>query len=375
MGCKYLYLCDEISRRIREDALRAGMRAPSENELISTYKLSLTTIKTAYRKLLNDGIVVRRRGSGTYITEKAKDILGAVQNRVGNSGSAYLRTVHVLINKYENLTMAPEDEVNVFVANDIMLGINDELKKHRIPYYQKNTISAAPDRPLDFSDIDSEGDAVIMIHGRTPGNIRELRRLKIPFVVVNHPPDFICPCGIETDDRIGVYETVESLASLGLKKILYLGPAEGNKRFLSRLNGFRSAAADFGLDGEELASESGTEENARETVKEYLRSGKVPDAIVCATDYRALGAIKAAKEHGLSVPGDISVTGFDDIRDATLSSPPLTTVRKPRYEMGREAVLMLMDIFKNDSGHTARKVLRPALVIRQSTGKKNEAHS
>ncbi|OGV48957.1 MAG: hypothetical protein A2017_08995 [Lentisphaerae bacterium GWF2_44_16] len=369
MACKYLYLYDEICRRIQEGKLKTGMRTPSENELISTYKLSLTTIKTAYRKLLNDGIVVRRRGSGTYITENATAILENKKSEEDtNNINSCFRTIHVLINKYENLNLGPEEEINVFVANDIMMGINDALKKYKIPYYQKNTALETPDEILDFSDIDPGRDAVIMIHGRNPGNIRELKKLKIPFVVVNYPPNFMCSHGIEADDRIGIYEAVEHLASLGLKKILYLGPGEQNTRFPARLSGFRNAVSDFALEAEELASESGTEENAYKIVKKYLNAGKITDAIVSSTDYRALGAMRAVQEKGYSVPDDISITGFDDIRDAALSSPPLTTIRKPRYEMGKEAVHMLMDIFKNTSHPTARKVLKPELIIRKSTG-------
>ena len=69
-----------------------------------------------------------------------------------------------------------------------------------------------------------------------------------------------------------------------------------------------------------------------------------PTAVFCGNDVLAIGALRAAKEMGLSVPGDVSITGFDDIELASLAEPALTTVHVPHREMGRRAAGMLVDM-------------------------------
>jgi LacI family transcriptional regulator len=92
-------------------------------------------------------------------------------------------------------------------------------------------------------------------------------------------------------------------------------------------------------------------------------------AIFCFNDISAIGAIRALKYVGLSVPGDVSVVGFDDIQSAAYSTPSLTTVRQPLAEMGtRGAQVLLERIANRDAPFAAEIVMAPELVVRESTG-------
>jgi LacI family transcriptional regulator len=92
-------------------------------------------------------------------------------------------------------------------------------------------------------------------------------------------------------------------------------------------------------------------------------------AIFCFNDIAAIGAIRALKDAGLSVPGDVSVVGFDDIQSAAYSTPSLTTVRQPLLEMGkRGAEILLERIANRETEHPSEIVMAPELVIRESTG-------
>ncbi|HEX4287016.1 MAG TPA: substrate-binding domain-containing protein [Terracidiphilus sp.] len=84
----------------------------------------------------------------------------------------------------------------------------------------------------------------------------------------------------------------------------------------------------------------------------------------------AIGAIRALKDAGLSVPGDVSVVGFDDILSAAYSTPSLTTVRQPLFEMGkRGAEILLERITDREKEYPAEIVMAPELVVRESTGR------
>ena len=92
-------------------------------------------------------------------------------------------------------------------------------------------------------------------------------------------------------------------------------------------------------------------------------------AIFCFNDIAAIGAIRALKDAGLSVPGDVSVVGFDDIQSAAYSTPSLTTVRQPLAEMGQRGAQVLLErIGKNGTEHPSEIVMAPELVVRESSG-------
>lgn len=83
---------------------------------------------------------------------------------------------------------------------------------------------------------------------------------------------------------------------------------------------------------------------------------------------QAIGALQAAKELGLRVPEDVSIIGFDNTILASVTSPPLTTVAQPIEDLGRRAVDLLIDELKNEENSPQKIVLKPELVIRDSTG-------
>jgi LacI family transcriptional regulator len=95
-------------------------------------------------------------------------------------------------------------------------------------------------------------------------------------------------------------------------------------------------------------------------------------AIFCFNDIAAIGAIRALKDAGLSVPGDVSVVGFDDIQSAAYSTPSLTTVRQPLAEMGKRGAQVLLERIANrEKEYPSEIVMAPELVVRESTGPAN----
>jgi LacI family transcriptional regulator len=98
-----------------------------------------------------------------------------------------------------------------------------------------------------------------------------------------------------------------------------------------------------------------------------LTSGERFTALVVANDQMAMGAIHALREHGLSVPHDISVAGFDDIPEAAFFGPPLTTIRQDFAKLGRQGVEHLIQRINNPGHHSKQDVITPQLIVRQST--------
>ncbi|MDE3200717.1 MAG: LacI family DNA-binding transcriptional regulator [Acidobacteriota bacterium] len=105
------------------------------------------------------------------------------------------------------------------------------------------------------------------------------------------------------------------------------------------------------------------------SMKALLEKAKGFTAVFCFNDIAAIGAIRALKDTGISVPGDVSVVGFDDILSAAYSSPSLTTVRQPLTEMGRQGAKVLLErIANHEKEFDAEVMMQPTLVTRESTG-------
>jgi DNA-binding LacI/PurR family transcriptional regulator len=106
-----------------------------------------------------------------------------------------------------------------------------------------------------------------------------------------------------------------------------------------------------------------------EPMKALLAKRRDFTAIFCFNDISAIGAIRALKDAGCSVPGDVSVVGFDDIQSAAYSTPSLTTVRQPLFEMGRRGAEVLLDRIANrEKEYPSEITMMPELIVRESTG-------
>jgi LacI family transcriptional regulator len=104
----------------------------------------------------------------------------------------------------------------------------------------------------------------------------------------------------------------------------------------------------------------------RDAAKEIVSRGWLPDAIVCGSDLIALGAIQGLRDLGVSVPGDVLVTGFDDNFVADLSEPPLTTVHQPVRHIAHEGVNRVLALLQGGSPQPPIE-LAPRLVVRRSS--------
>jgi LacI family transcriptional regulator len=158
------------------------------------------------------------------------------------------------------------------------------------------------------------------------------------------------------------------LAQLGYKKIAIVTGALNTTVALDRLEGYRQAIADRGLELRDslIAEGDFTEMGAYYAAKRLLP--RKPDAIFSSSDTMAIGVMRALQDEDLQVPNDIALVGFDDLLPATLSGPQLTTVRQPVRRFGFQAVETLLDVIENGPQPPRRIMFDTELVIRDSCG-------
>lgn len=191
----------------------------------------------------------------------------------------------------------------------------------------------------------------------------------IPIVAVDpHWGPTLVPT-VDSDGFGGAIAATEHLLSLGHTRIALLGGREDLDSAREREKGFRAAMLAAGVKVDEaLVRDSRYDPDvATEVAGDLLALSEPPTAIFAANDITALSAMAVAARRGLSIPGDISIIGFDDIPEASLSHPRLTTVRQPLQAMGAAAMAMLLDII---AGVDREPHIRmdTELIVRESCG-------
>lgn len=197
---------------------------------------------------------------------------------------------------------------------------------------------------------------------------------------------------VDGDNIGGARAVVEHLIALGHRRFACIAGAAGLVSTRHRLEGYKQALAAAGLPVDErwIVDGESTKQGGRRAMERLLAMGlgrneEAPKAVFAANDLMAVGALQAVREAGLSVPGDVSIAGFDGIALSEVVEPALTTVQQPIYELGRRLADVLLDLLgdapgagdapggrpgsrKRALGHVRREVLPCRLVVRGSTG-------
>src|SRR5205823_4492633 len=175
---------------------------------------------------------------------------------------------------------------------------------------------------------------------------------------------------VQPDNKGGAAKLAEALVGLGHKRFAVLAGPRQLTTVVDRLGGFSEELAKRGIElrEEDVIEAPFTRDGGYEAAKQLLaRKRKLPTCLFAVTDVMAIGALTALREEGVSVPGDISVAGFDDIPVVRDLTPALTTVRLPLEELGERA----MDLAIKGSGGARPRLLRLSgeVVLRESTAR------
>ena len=199
---------------------------------------------------------------------------------------------------------------------------------------------------------------------------------QLPVVLVNRTIDTHDVSEVINNDELGIQLAVSHLIELGHKQIAFLGGPQNTSTGRDRYRAFRNLAdnGQFELDPDLCASCTAFTEAAGHTsMLGILDCNKPFSAVVAANDLLALGCYDALEERGVSCPGDVSVTGFNNMPFVDRFSPPLTSLHIPHDELGvRAANLLLAEIRDSDAPRTTIR-LDPVLVVRGSTAAPGQA--
>ncbi len=207
--------------------------------------------------------------------------------------------------------------------------------------------------------------------------VEQVRAAGLPIVMVDSTA-FPDQSGVGVNDEGGAREAAEHLLALGHRDILVVGvepPEAGQAKdphgvHTRRLVGYAAAfdARGIALDPSAIVMSTSSIEGGASAFRRAWDAGLRPTAVLAMSDAIAIGVMRAAREHGLRVPEDLSVVGFDDVDISQYANPPLTTVHQPIREKGETAVRLLLAVVERRDPSPQQLRLETRLVIRGSTG-------
>ena len=257
----------------------------------------------------------------------------------------------------------------------VVRGVEDAAKKHGYTVILCNTDE---DTEVEKDYIEKlrkrwVDGLIIAPAAKEVEHLAELQEEGFPMVLVIRNLDFPANAVI-TDNFQAAYEAVSFLIKTGYKRIAII---KGNQQLIlyrERFNGYKQALLDANLPIEEKLITGDDSDSIQWSLDGYnainsLITQKVKfDAVFATTDLRAIGAIRAIKDHNLRVPEDISVMGVDNLEFSSLIDPPLSTVSQPLYDMGARAVNKLLQFIDNETPpEPTVEVMSTELIIRKST--------
>ena len=232
-------------------------------------------------------------------------------------------------------------------------------------------VGTKEDEEKIFPRISRKGllDGILVQSGQTGDQLIErLANSNIPLVIAGRPFHSNNVSYIDVDNINAAYNATSHLILLGYKRIGMIAGPTNTTVGLDRREGYVKSLVERGRNFDESLFIEGdfTEESGYYAMKRML--DVKPDAVFAASDIMAIGAMRAAREDGLSIPDDIAFVGFDDLPIATLLKPRLTTVRQPVHQFGIKAVEILIDLIDNGVTPTRRIILDTELIVRESCG-------
>jgi len=200
--------------------------------------------------------------------------------------------------------------------------------------------------------------------------LQALHQAATPTVLLGHARPDLLMDGVVADNRAGIAAAVEHLVQHGRQRLAHIAGPGASGDSAERQAAFKKAVAAAGLPVRKEWIQPGDMSvgGGTRAMEALLALPERPDAVVAANDLQAIGAMQALARHGLDVPGDVAIIGFDGLEEGEYVTPPLTSVYQPISAIGRAAVRLLLARLGDPEAQVCEEVLPVELIVRGSCG-------
>lgn len=328
----YHQLALRFEAEISALALRSEDRFHTDRALVARFGVSLLTARQAVDQLVAKGLLVRRHGSGTYVTD------------MGGRQAAASASSAILFCGWNPTSLSAWDAM---YFRDVFQGVRDEAQRQGLKLiFDDVELRSAEQLSARIADQRLRG-AIALVGDGTHERAELLTRAGLQVVTVNDEVPGL-PV-VRPDDAAGAEAAVAHLVGLGHRRLAHLSSGEESPHWRDVRLGYLKGLALAGLDPElnpviTSTVKAGNVAAGAETMAEALRRGLGVTAVFAGNDFMAIGALQRLHLAGMMVPRSISVIGFDGIEAGELVVPQLTTMHVDRHQLGAQAVTALLGL-------------------------------
>ena len=356
-GPKYKRVYVELRGALMTGTHREGDKLPSENELVERFGVSRPTVRRALAQLVTDGLIERRMGAATVVSNRSDHetlVFGLLIPELGST--------EIFEPICQGISQAQSrGRHELLWGPSFLAGASKEVQAEKLcRYYIERQVSGVFFAPMEHFE------------GRDEVNLsiaRALDEANIPTVLLDR--DIVIFPERSKYDLVGIdnhragYVLAEYLLRTGSRRVAFLASPFSAHTVDARIGGYKEALhADLGSAVQPLVK--WINPNDVPAIQEFLDEGQ-PDAIICANDFTAAHLLKTLSSIGVHVPGQIRIAGIDDVKYAQLLQTPLTTIRQPCLEIGSTALLAMQDRIAHPAASAREFIVDFQLIIRKST--------
>lgn len=355
MSVKYREICETLKDEILGGRYASGRKFPSESQLMRRFGGSRITVIHALQELGRMGLIVRRKGQGSFLTKRAENFGRSVGVIIPISRGEIFPPICREITRLAQL-----DGYSIRLADLLALDAGDRIAETRRiaeSFVAQNVLGVI------LQLIDGQANAM-------RSNMAVLEVFDAAGVPVVLTDCDVVPFPkrsrydvVGSDNVDAGYRITRHLIDSGAKRLVFLQPKYGNVSFGNRSRGFLAAIAESQSAKGRVVSGSADDASF---VKGLMRSVRA-DAAVCGNDRVAASLMATLAKLGVKVPHDMRVAGFDDVNFARLVSPGLTTMHQSCAEIGATAYRTLLARVENPESPPRTVNLAAPLVVREST--------
>ena len=366
--CALLLSLGELARQVISTIMKNAENRPTD---APDSRISIKDIARAAG--VSHSTVSRALNNNPLISEPTRSRIKTFAAQMGYTPNAVARSLKA--QRSGTIGLALTSLTDPFFA-DVMAGVEAVAGDAGLSMFVSATHND-PEREMEIIETFHRRrvEGIIVAASRLSNRYRDrLEGIRVPIVLINQHAEESQPMfhAVAFDEFSGAHLIVDYLVSLGHRRIGYLGLGNRQRSNHLRLSGYRAALLEVGITADstwELVIPSSDIQNqpdiavGMQHIPALIARGVT--AIFCYNDRVAVGGLQACRQNAVTVPGDISIAGFDDIVLAKYITPSLTTVRQPRDEMGRLATELILSLLEGDPGQSYK--LSPKLVKRDST--------
>lgn len=341
----YLKIASDVKKAIETGELKPGDTVTSERKLAQNYNVSYDTIRKAIQSLVDEKLLEKIQGKGVFVKDKVKMNNKKIGVLIDTLNLSYYAD---MVEVMEKLITGQNYEFFLICMTDAD-GKADQGKMIR--FLEHTTL----DGLLVAEELRRE------YYERIKAVCPDMRMIFLDGAVAGTEVDYI-----KFDDESGAFAATEHLIRQGRKKILFI---DSDRNFINaglREHGYLAAMQRYGITP--WVKYAGFHyDNGHEAMQEIIAEGKMPDAVFCVTDVVAMGAMQVLADNKITVPEQVAVVGFSNLREAHFTRPRISSVKVDVKEISRLAVTEMIDKIEGRSKSAWQVIFPTHLLVRESS--------